>query len=163
MGGNRSSFSFSSSSSSVLESGHVGRWSSGVMEYCALCLMTPRGPAAAGALMAFLGAQRPDRAFCPRFSALDPKSLGGVPSMPVICGHMVSRSINKTRTARVHARKPLLRRGLSRVRRSIRDRTERLIQLYLELGLPWPNALQAAVADLQQLTSRHRQELFSPA
>jgi hypothetical protein len=105
-----------------------------------------------------------NRAFYPRFSALDPKSLGGSQSMLVICVHMVSRSINKTRTGRVHARKPLLRKGLSRVQRSIRDRMERLIQLYLELGLPWPNALQAAVADLQQLSSRHRNyELFSPA
>ena len=84
--------------------------------------------------------------------------------MPVICGHMVSRSICKRRTARVHARKPLIRKGLSAaVRRSLKDKTGRLINLYLELGLPWPNALQAAVADLQQLSSRRNYELFSPA
>jgi hypothetical protein len=84
--------------------------------------------------------------------------------MPVICGHMVSQSIRKTRTARVYARKPLIRKGLSAaVRRSLKDRTGRLIKLYLELGLPWPNALQAAVADIQQLSSRRNYELFSPA
>ena len=84
--------------------------------------------------------------------------------MPVICRHMVSRSISKTRTARVHARKPLIRKGLSAaVRRSLKYRTGRLIDLYLELGLPWQNALQAAVADLQQLSSRRNYELFSAA
>jgi hypothetical protein len=84
--------------------------------------------------------------------------------MPVICGHMVSRSIRKTRSARVHARKPLIRKELSAaVRRSLKDRTERLINLYLKLGLPWPNALQAAMADLQQLSSRRNYELFSAA
>jgi hypothetical protein len=38
-----------------------------------------------------------------------------------------------------------------------------LIKLYLELGLAWPNALQAAVADIQQLSSHRNYELFSPA
>ena len=112
----------------------------------------------------FLGVQRSNRVFRPWFSALDPKSLGRSGSIPVSCGHMVSRSIRKARTARVHARKLLMRRGLSRVfQRSIRDKTNRLIKLYLELGLAWPNALQAAVADLQQLSSCRNYELLSPA
>gem|GEM_PF-4729944 len=77
---------------------------------------------------------------------------------------MVSQSIRKTRTARVYARKPLIGKDLSRgIQRSVRHKAERLIQLYLELGLPWPNALQAAAADLQQLSSRRRYGLFSPA
>ncbi|MBV8214564.1 MAG: hypothetical protein JOZ08_15235 [Verrucomicrobia bacterium] len=57
----------------------------------------------------------------------------------------------------------MIRRGLSRVvPRSIKDKTGRLIRLYLKLGLAWPDALQAAVADLQQLYSGQHQ-ILSPA
>ena len=84
--------------------------------------------------------------------------------MPVIAGHMASQMIRKTRTAHKEKRKPSTGKGFSHaVRRSIETRSERLIQLYLELGLPWQNALQAAVADLKQLSSHQSYGAFSAA
>lgn len=84
--------------------------------------------------------------------------------MPVIGWHMASRIIRKTRTAHKEKRKPSTGKGFSHaVRRSIEARSERLIRLYLQLGLPWPNALQAAVADLKQLSSRQSYGAFSAA
>jgi hypothetical protein len=80
------------------------------------------------------------------------------------CKHMARRTIRKTRTARSEKWKPSIRKGFSHtVRRSIEDKSERLIQLYLELGLPWPNALQAAIADLKQLSSYQKYMFFSAA
>ena len=84
--------------------------------------------------------------------------------MPVSAWHMALRIIRKTLTAHKEKRKPSTGKGFSHaVRRSIEARSERLIQLYLQLGLAWPNALQAAVADLQQLSSHQMYGAFSPA
>jgi hypothetical protein len=80
------------------------------------------------------------------------------------CERMARRTIRKTRTAHTEKWKPSIRKGFSHaIRRSIEDKSERLIQLYLELGLPWPNALQAAIADLQQLSSHQGYGAFSAA
>ena len=84
--------------------------------------------------------------------------------MSFISGHMVRRSKSKTRNARVVARKPSVEKRSSLTERgSGQDLSGILIELYLELGLPWPNAMRAAVADLRQLYSINRHELLSPA